>query len=35
VPPSDHFDDPELELAHLKLRSLEGFSVEELRSRGW
>lgn len=35
VPPPDHFDDPELELAHLKLRSLEGFSVHELRGRGW
>ena len=35
VPTADHFDDPAFDVAHLKLRSLEGFSVEELRFRGW
>lgn len=35
VPPPDHFDDPEFDVAHLKLRSLEEFSVEDLLSRGW
>ena len=33
VPPPGHFDDPELDAAHLKLRSLEEFSVEGLRAR--
>jgi hypothetical protein len=35
VQPPDHLDDPELDVAHLKLRSLEEFSVDALRSRGW
>ncbi len=32
VPPPGHFDDAEFDAAHLKLRSLEEFSVELLRS---
>jgi sugar-phosphatase len=32
VPPPEHFDDAEFDAAHLKLRSLEEFSVELLRS---
>jgi sugar-phosphatase len=35
VPPPDHLDDPELAAAHLKLRSLEEFSIGALRARGW
>jgi sugar-phosphatase len=34
VPPPDRFDDPELDLAHLKLRSLEVFSIELLQEKG-
>ena len=34
VPPPDHFDDPGLDVANLKLCSLEGFSVELLREKG-
>jgi sugar-phosphatase len=35
VPTPDHFDDPAFDVAHLKLLSLEEFSVEGLRFRGW
>jgi len=34
VPPPDHFDDAEFDVAHLKLRSLDGFSLELLREKG-
>jgi beta-phosphoglucomutase-like phosphatase (HAD superfamily) len=34
VPPPGHFDDPELDVAHLKLRSLEEFSIGLLRWEG-
>jgi len=35
VPAPGHFNDPAFDVAHLTLRSLEEFSIDVLRAKGW